>query len=104
MMETDLLWMAAAVVSPLGLGLLVSAFPKNLSELARWAGLISQTFVLGILIGILIQFRYDTIERWGVLADESSRWLGSLNARMERLDLLPDYAVRPSFDWIVRMP
>jgi|GEM_PF-5436168 len=103
MIETDLLWMAAAVICPLVLGCLLALVPRKLAEPSRWGALISQTFVLGLLIGIMIQFRYDTIERWGVMADESSRWLGSLAARMERLDLLPDYAVRPHDDWIVRV-
>ncbi len=104
MIETDFLWMAAAVVTPLVFALFVMLLPKNWTELGRWTTLIGQTLVLGILIGIQIQFRYDTIERWGVLADASSRDLGSIEARMERLDLLPDSAVRPGDDWVVRIP
>ena len=104
MIETDFLWMAAVVVAPLVFALVVMLLPKNWPELGRWTTLIGQTLVLGILIGIQIQFRYDTIERWGVLADASSRDLGSIEARMERLDLLPDSAVRPGDDWVVRIP
>ncbi len=104
MIETDFLWMAAVVVAPLVFALVVMLIPKNWTELGRWTTLIGQTLVLGILIGIQIQFRYDTIERWGVLADASSRDLGSIEARMERLDLLPDSAVRPGDDWVVRIP
>ena len=104
MIETDLLWMAASVLAPLVFALIVAFLPKNWTELGRWTTLIGQTLALGILIGIQIQFRYDTIERWGVLADAASRDLGSLESRVERLDLLPDSAVRPGFDWVVRLP
>lgn len=102
MLETDFLWMGAAVLVPLVWGALLALCPKSWSELARWSALTCQALTLGILIGIQIQFRYDTIERWGVLADPGTRWLGSLSARMERLDLLPDYAIRPFNDWVVR--
>ncbi len=103
MMELDLVWFLALLGTPLVFAIITTLSSLNFSKITPYFACLGAAITLGISLGIVVQFKYDTVEQLGVLDDETTRLQTSLYERGKTADLVPDFEVRKSFDWIVKV-
>lgn len=103
MTELDLVWFLALLGTPLLFSIITILSSFNFSNITPYFASLGAAITLGITLGIVVQFKYDTIEQLGVLDDENTRMQTSLFERGKTADLVSDFEVRKSFDWIVKV-
>jgi NADH-quinone oxidoreductase subunit M len=102
MLETDLIWMSLVIFIPTVFALGLLFFPKGWEESMRWWTLFGTAATLGISLCMFILFKYDTLDRLGVLQNKDDRSKATLLYRADQADLAPVATPPPSQDWVAR--
>jgi NADH-quinone oxidoreductase subunit M len=106
MAEWDLIWMSLVVFLPTVFALVLMFFPRGTEEAMRWWSLLGTAITLGVSILLFIQFRYDTIEKPGILPGspnfEQVMPQASLEVRAMDMEARGEAGVRRSDDWLAR--
>ncbi|MSR33000.1 MAG: hypothetical protein EXR99_16025 [Gemmataceae bacterium] len=100
MQEIDLMWMFALLITPLVFGFICLGLEKRGGEWTYWLAGIGGAITLGLALGIISLFKFDTVDQFGVLDDDSVRIQTSLLDRGKMSELSPDSNIKSSFDWI----
>src|SRR5690348_4427739 len=73
MSEYDVIWMSLVIFLPTAFALGLLVFPRGWEEAMRWWSLVGTAVTLVVSLCMFIQFRYDTIEKQGILSDPQVR-------------------------------
>jgi NADH-quinone oxidoreductase subunit M len=106
--EWDVIWMSLVVFLPSIFALVLLFFPKGKEEAMRWWALMGTAATLGVSILLLIQFKNDVVDRYGVntnkVEERKVREDASLEGRAKSRETAPLGSPALSNDWLARYP